>query len=96
MLHQIKVPQFYNGLGLQIALNPPVNGKIQGLFKTFECFLQLLFKANLFFNDFSKTVLYIQVLFKPVGTLSHMHIVSLELYSLISLIQGPLSPEFII
>ena len=29
---------------------------------------QVLFKANLFFKDF-KTVLYIQVLFKPVRTL---------------------------
>ena len=54
MLHQIKVPQLYNGLGLQIALNPPVNGKIQGLFKTFECFFQILFKANLIFKDFSR------------------------------------------
>ena len=26
-------------------LNPPVNGKIQGLFKVFECF-QVLFKAE--------------------------------------------------
>ena len=34
MLHQIKAPQFYTDLGLQkTLLNPPVNGKTQGLFK---------------------------------------------------------------
>ena len=35
MLHQIKAPQFYTDLGM---LNPLANGKIQGLFKAFECF----------------------------------------------------------
>ena len=35
------------------VLNPPVNGKIQGLFKAFECF-QVLFEANLIFKDFSR------------------------------------------
>ena len=45
-------------------LNPPVNGKIQGNFKAFEC-LSSTFKTNLIFKDFS-SVLYIQVLFKPV------------------------------
>ena len=34
-------------------LNPPVNGKTQGLFKAFECF-QVLFKASLIFKDFSR------------------------------------------
>ena len=34
-------------------LNPPVNGKIQGLFNAFGCF-QVLLKANLIFNDFSR------------------------------------------
>ena len=34
-------------------LNPPVNGKIQGLFKAFECF-QVLFMANLIFKDSSR------------------------------------------
>ena len=34
-------------------LNPPVNNKIQRLFKAFECF-QVLFKANLIFKDFSR------------------------------------------
>ena len=52
MLQQIKAPQFYT----EILLNPHVNGKIQGLFKVFECFsstfqgkfyLQGLFKAVL-------------------------------------------------
>ena len=39
MLHQIMAPQFYTNLGFQkTLLNPPVNGKIQGLFKAFECF----------------------------------------------------------
>ena len=38
MLHQIKAPQFYTDLGLQKVLNPLANGKIQGLFKAFECF----------------------------------------------------------
>ena len=31
---------------------------------------QVLFKANLFFKDFSRQNLYIQVLFKPVRTLN--------------------------
>ena len=35
------------------VLNPPVNCKIQGLFKAFQCF-QVLFKANLIFKDLSK------------------------------------------
>ena len=39
MLHQIKTPQFYTDLGLRkTVLNPFANGKIQGLFKAFECF----------------------------------------------------------
>ena len=33
-------------------MNPPVNGKIQGLFKVFEYFSS--FKANLIFKDFSR------------------------------------------
>ena len=49
-------------------LNPPINGKIQGLVKTFEYF-PVFFKANLIFKDFCKTFLYIKVLFKPVGTM---------------------------
>ena len=60
MLQQIKEPQFYTDLGLknsvesvESVLNPPVNGKIQGLFKAFECF-QVLFKENLIFQDFSR------------------------------------------
>ena len=58
------------------------NGKIQGLFKAFECFsstfqgksyFQGLFKTVLgksYFQGLFKTVLYTQVLFKPVQTLS--------------------------
>ena len=77
MLHQIKAPQFYTDLGLQrqclirspkAVLNPPVNGKIQGLFKAFECFSSS-FQGNFNFQGLFKTVLYIQVLFKPVQTL---------------------------
>ena len=49
-------------------LNPLVNGKIQGLFKAFEC-VSSTFKGKLNFQGLSNTVLYIQVLFKPVRTL---------------------------
>ena len=49
-------------------LNPPVNGKIQGLFKVFEC-LSSTFQGKFNFQGLFKTVLYIQVLFKPVQTL---------------------------
>ena len=34
------------------VLNPP--GKNQGLFQAFECFFQVLFKANIIFKDFSR------------------------------------------
>ena len=51
------------------VLNPPVNGKIQGLFKAFECFSSTL-QGNFNFQGLFKTVLYIQVLFKPVPTLT--------------------------
>ena len=66
MLHQIKAPQF----DPKTLLNPPVNMvncKIQGLFKTFECFSST-FKGKFNFQGLFKTVLYIQVLFKPVRT----------------------------
>ena len=49
-------------------LNPPVNGKIQGLIKVFECFSST-FQGKLNFQGLFKTVLYIQVLFKSVRTL---------------------------
>ena len=49
-------------------LNPPVNGKIQGIFKTFECFSST-FQGKFNFQGLFKTVLYIQVLFKHEGTL---------------------------
>ena len=64
VLHQIKAPQFYSDLGLKKQLNPPVNGKIQGLFKAFE-----YFKANLIFKGFSRQLCIFKVLFKPVRTL---------------------------
>ena len=50
------------------VLNPPVNGKIQGLFKTFECFSSTL-QGKVKLQGLLKTVLYIQVLFKPVQAL---------------------------
>ena len=40
------------------VFNPPVNGKIQGLFKAYECFSST-FQGKIYF----------QVLFKPVQTL---------------------------
>ena len=56
-----KASQFYTDLGLpKMLLNPPVNGKIQGLFKTFESFSstfqgkfhpQGLFKTIFFFSN---------------------------------------------
>ena len=52
MLHQIKAPQFYTGLGLKkTVLNSLGNGKIQGLFKAFECFSST-FLGNFIFKDF--------------------------------------------
>ena len=50
------------------VLNPPVNGKIQGLFKALECFSST-FQGKFNFQGLFKTVLYIQVLFKHVRTL---------------------------
>ena len=49
-------------------LNPPVNGKIQGLFQAFLCFSST-FRGKYKFQGLFKTVLYIQVLFKHVRTL---------------------------
>ena len=69
MLHQIKAPQFYTDLGLQkTVLNPLANGKIQGLSYAFECFSST-FQDKFHFQGLFKTVLYIQVLSKPVRTL---------------------------
>ena len=51
-------------------LNPLANGKIQGLFKAFECFSST-FQGKFNFQGPFKTVLYIQVLFKPVRTLCY-------------------------
>ena len=50
------------------VLNPPVNGKIQGLYKAFECF-STTFQGKFNFQRLFKTNLFIQVLFKPVRTL---------------------------
>ena len=43
MLHQVKAPQFYTGLGLQRVLNPPVYGNIQDFSRPLNVF-QVLFK----------------------------------------------------
>ena len=45
ILYQFKSPT--------TVLNPPENGKIQGLFNAYECF-QVLFKTNVIFKDFSR------------------------------------------
>ena len=45
------------------------NGKFQELFKAFECFSST-FQGKFYFQGHFKTVLYIQVLFKPVQTLN--------------------------
>ena len=49
-------------------LNTPVNGKIQELFKAFECFYSN-FQGQFNFQGLFKTVLYIQVLYKLVRAL---------------------------
>ena len=65
MLHQIKTPQFYTDLDLKnTVLDPLANGKNKGLFKAFEC----VFQGKFHFQGLFKTVLYIQVLFKPERT----------------------------
>ena len=63
-------------------LNPPINGKIHVHFKAFECFSST-FKGKFNFEGLFKTVLYIQVLFKPVQTLASYAIcrVKLSLFS---------------
>ena len=66
MLHQIKAPQFYTDFrSPKTLLNSLINGKIQGLFKTFESFSRT-FQGKFNFQGLFKTVLYIQELFKPV------------------------------
>ena len=65
LLHQIKAQKFYTDTGLQRVLNSPVNGKIQELFKAVVCFSST-FQGKLNFQGLFKSILYIQVLFKPV------------------------------
>ena len=50
----------------QTVLNSLANGKIQRLFKAFACFSS---KGKFSFQGLFKTILYIQLLFKPVRTL---------------------------
>ena len=55
----VPLPQFYTDLGLQkTLLNPPVNGKIQGLFKAFECFFMYFSKQILFSRTFQDSPVY--------------------------------------
>ena len=61
-------------------LNPLANGKIQGLFKAFECFSST-FQGRFYFQGLFKTVLFIQVLYKPVRTL-------VSIKSLADVVQG--------
>ena len=60
MLPQIKAPQFYTDLGLKkTLLNPPVNGKFQGLFKAFVCFSSTVQgKFYLFSRTFQDSLVY--------------------------------------
>ena len=58
-LHQIKALQFYTDLGLGLqktVLNPLANGKIQELFKAFQCFSST-FQAN-FIWTFQDNLVY--------------------------------------
>ena len=51
------------------ALLPNKKNKfVSGLFKAFECFSST-FQGKFYFQGLFKTVLYIQILFKPVRTL---------------------------
>ena len=69
MLESItKVISFRKFRPPKTVLNPLANCKIQGLFKAFECFSST-FHGKFYFQGLFKTVLSIQVLFKPVGTL---------------------------
>ena len=56
----------------KIVLNPPVKGKIQWLFKAFECFSRT-FQGKCNFQGLFKTVLFIQILFKDVRILTSAH-----------------------
>ena len=70
MLHQIKAPQFYTVFrSPKTLLNPPVNGKIQGLLKAFECFSSTFSRQILFSRTFQDSPVYssnFQVCANPV------------------------------
>ena len=53
---------------LSTVLSPTENSRIQGLFKAFEWFSST-FQGRFNFQGLFKKALYIQVLFKPKGTL---------------------------
>ena len=82
MLHQIKALQFYTDLGLKkTVLNPLANGKIQGLFKAFECFSST-FQVNFIFKGFSRQSCifkYFSSLCEPCGTYRKVHTMSVKL-----------------
>ena len=72
---EIKAPHFDTDLSLQkTVLNPPVNGKIQGIFTSLSIF-QVLFKANLILKDFSRQSCifkYFSSLYEPCLTFLFM------------------------
>ena len=63
-LHQIR---HHNFILIKVSKDS-VESSIQGLFKAFGCFSST-FQGKSDFQGFFKTVMYIQVLFKPVLTL---------------------------
>ena len=67
-------------------LNPLANGKIQVLFKALSVFSST-FQGKFDFQGLFKTVLYFQVLFKPVRTLiNHENLVPTTYYHIYGLI----------
>ena len=48
------------------VLNPQANGKIQSFSRPLSVFQTCTFQGQFYFQGLFKTVLYIQVLFKPV------------------------------
>ena len=56
MLHQIKASQFYCVLVSKDSV--PVNGRIQGLFKVFECFSSTFRGKMLFSRVFQDSPVY--------------------------------------
>ena len=72
-------------------LNSPVNGKIQELFKAFVCFSSS-FQGKFNFQGLFKTILYIEVLFKPLRTLLTIVLKSHELFQMSSRRNNEIKP----